>query len=76
MQAGLINDLINEGVIKDKTDLSYKLSHEELIVNGVKQPEQLFKKIKAKYLKEPGVEIVYNWKGRTGYTTTGMIYTK
>jgi chromosome segregation ATPase len=74
MQSELINDLIKEGVIKNQDNLSYKLNGEELIVNGVKQSEQLHSGLKAKYVKDQDVEMVYNWKGKTGYTTSGMIY--
>ena len=76
MQAELISDLVSEGVIKNKSDFSYKLSDQELIVDGVKQPENLFKKIKGKYLKESGTEILYNYKGKTGYTITGTVQNK
>ncbi|MPR32095.1 M56 family metallopeptidase [Salmonirosea aquatica] len=76
MQADFINELMEAGVIRDKTGLSYKLSADELIVNGVKQPDALHQKLKAKYLKDMAAEMVYNWKGRTGYTTTGWIYTR
>ncbi|GAB2787539.1 hypothetical protein GCM10027275_35420 [Rhabdobacter roseus] len=76
MQADFIQELISEGVIRDKSGLSYKLSAEELIVNDTKQPEALHQKLKAKYLKDVAAEMVYNWKGRTGYTTTGWIYTR
>lgn len=76
MQEGLIDDLIQEGVIKDTKKLSYKLSDHELVVNGVKQPSVLHQKMKAKYIRNGGVEMVYNWNGRTGYTITGTIQTK
>jgi bla regulator protein BlaR1 len=76
MQTGMINDLIESGVVKDKSNLSYKLSQEELIVNGVKQSDELHKKLKNKYIKDKAVEMVYNYSGRTGYTSTGFIYTK
>ena len=72
MQSEFINDLINDGVIKDKNNLSYKLSADELIVNGVKQPGQVHKKMKDKYLKDESVEMVYNWKSKNGYTTGYM----
>ncbi|GLU52475.1 M56 family metallopeptidase [Dyadobacter frigoris] len=70
MQSGLIEDLIKEGVIKSKTDLSYKLNSEELVVNGVKQPTALHQKMKAKYVEGPGWETVYNFNGRTGLVIT------
>ncbi|MEO6287804.1 MAG: M56 family metallopeptidase [Dyadobacter sp.] len=76
MQTGMINDLIEGGVVKDKANLSYKLSPEELIVNGVKQSADLHKKLKSKYIKETAVEMVYNFRSGSGYTSTGLIYTK
>ncbi|WP_167273244.1 M56 family metallopeptidase [Dyadobacter arcticus] len=76
MQNGVIDELISAGAIKGISDLSYRLSQDELIVNGVKQPAELHQKLKNKYIKDKAVEMVYNYKGRTGYTTTGLIYTK
>ncbi|WP_439581423.1 M56 family metallopeptidase [Dyadobacter bucti] len=76
MQEGLIDDLMQEGVIKDTKKLSYKLSDDELVVNGVQQPSVLHQKMKAKYIRNGGVEMVYNWNGRTGYTITGTIQTR
>lgn len=76
MQTGMINDLIEGGVIKDKTNLSYKLSQEELVVNGVKQSADLHKKLKNKYIQEKAAEMVYNFRSGSGYTSTGFIYTK
>jgi beta-lactamase regulating signal transducer with metallopeptidase domain len=75
-QAALIDELIKQGVIKDTKNLSYLLSDTELIVNGVKQPAELQKNMSAKYLTDTGAEMVYNYKGRTGYTFTGTIYSR
>ncbi|MEO6719908.1 MAG: M56 family metallopeptidase [Ferruginibacter sp.] len=51
-QEQFVSDLLKENLIKDKSDLqSYKLSDEELIVNGVKQSDAMHKKFKAKYAK-------------------------
>ncbi|KAA0993676.1 M56 family metallopeptidase [Dyadobacter aurulentus] len=75
-QNALIKDLSDAGLVKDKGSLSYKLSQEELIVNGVKQPDDFHKKMKAKYIQDQAVEMVYNFKGRTGYTVSGMIYSR
>ncbi len=66
MQEELINDLMQAGTIQNKTNLSYKLSREELIVNGIKQPDALHQKLREKYLKETGVELFYNWEGKRG----------
>ncbi|MVM33108.1 M48 family metalloprotease [Spirosoma sp. HMF4905] len=64
--AGVIDDLIQEGIISDKNGLSFKLSNDELEVNGVKQPDSVHQKLKAKYVHEAGLEIIYNHNGRTG----------
>jgi len=76
MQEDFIAELTNEGIISGRANLSYKLSGDELIVNGKKQPDALQKRLKAKFLKTPNVEIVYNLSGKTGYTTTGLIYSR
>ncbi|TDE15401.1 M56 family metallopeptidase [Dyadobacter psychrotolerans] len=76
LQADLISDMISEGIIKSKDGLSYKLSNDEFIVNGVKQSAEVGKRFIKKFVKEEGVEMVYNWKGRTGYTVTGTIRSK
>lgn len=70
MQTALIDDLIKEGVVKTKTDLSYKLNSKELIVNGVKQSAALHQKMKSKYVEGPGWETVYNFNGRSGLVIT------
>ncbi|MBE9463144.1 M56 family metallopeptidase [Dyadobacter subterraneus] len=70
LQNNLIEDLIKEGVVKSKNNLSYKLNSEELVVNGVKQPAALHQKIKEKYVEGPGWEVIYNFSGRTGISIT------
>lgn len=77
LQEGLVGELTAAGLVKDKESLSYKLGQDELIVNGVKQPADFHQKLKAKYLKDVGdkkVEMFYNFKGKTGYSVSGMIY--
>ncbi|WP_207504484.1 M56 family metallopeptidase [Telluribacter humicola] len=66
MQGEFINDLIQEGVIQSKSNLSYRLSSEELVVNGKKQSDALHQKMKNKYLKELGLEMFHNWQGKSG----------
>ncbi len=58
----IINDLIHEKIIKNKKDLSFTLSNDELIVNGVKQPTAIHKKLKEKYVKAPDWNFNYNNK--------------
>ncbi len=40
-----INDMIKDGLIQSKDNLSFKLSTEEFILNGKKQPDEVYKKI-------------------------------
>ena len=70
LQSELITDLKAEGIIKGKSDFSYKLNNEELVVNGIKQSAAVHQKFKNKYVKESGWEIMYNTNGRTGYSIT------
>ncbi|MEP7108995.1 MAG: M56 family metallopeptidase [Ferruginibacter sp.] len=61
IQAGFIEDLIKEHILKGKEELStYKLSNEELIVNGVKQAGAIHKKFKDKYVKGDNWTMEYN----------------
>lgn len=46
----MINDLVNDGLIKSKDNLSFKISTEEFIVNGKKQPDAIYQKYRAKYV--------------------------
>ncbi|MCF2493182.1 M56 family metallopeptidase [Dyadobacter chenhuakuii] len=74
MQENLIEDLLAEGIITTRENLSYKLHNMFLIVNGVEQPESLHQKLKAKYLERSWTEWVYNWDGFTGLRFTGVRY--
>lgn len=79
LQEELIGELTTAGLVKDTESLSYKLGQDELIVNGVKQPADFHQKLKAKYLKDLGdkkPELFYNFKGKTGYSTSGMHYNR
>lgn len=50
--AGEIADrLKEENIVQDRSNMSFKLTNDELIVNGVKQPDDVQKKIIEKYLK-------------------------
>jgi bla regulator protein blaR1 len=67
LQQKIIGDFIKEGIIKDKADLSsYQLNNEALIVNGVKQPDAVYKKFKSKYVKSSKWVITYNNSEETG----------
>jgi bla regulator protein BlaR1 len=54
----VISDLVSANVIHDKSDLiKFNLTNSALMVNGIKQPEELHKKLRAKYLERPDYSI-------------------
>jgi hypothetical protein len=55
---GITNQLINDHLIKDKDNYTYKITNSELYIDGVKQPDDVHKRIVEKYLK-PGDNINY-----------------
>ena len=61
LTSNIISDLISEHIIKDTKNLSYKLSNENLIVNGKVQPENKHRKIREKYVKAQYYNICYNY---------------
>jgi len=58
----IISDLLAENIISNTTNLSYKLSNKNLIVNGVVQPENKYRKVKEKYIKANTFSICYNYE--------------
>ncbi len=58
----IINDLMRENLIKDKKNLSFSLTKDELIVNGAKQADAIFQKFKEKYVKTEDWNFNYNNK--------------
>ncbi|MEO5942762.1 MAG: M56 family metallopeptidase [Ferruginibacter sp.] len=61
LSEGIINDLIENNIIKSKKDLSsYTLNNDELIVNGIKQPDTVYKKFSGKYIKKGKRTISYS----------------
>jgi multidrug resistance efflux pump len=60
LQEKIIENFISENIIKNKKELySYKLNADELIVNGIKQPETIHKKFKDRYVKSNSWMIIY-----------------
>jgi bla regulator protein blaR1 len=59
----IINELITDNIIKDKKEIkSLSLNVTELLVNGVKQPVAIHKKLKDKYVKSETVTLWYETK--------------
>ena len=62
----LIEELVKEHIIPDeKSATTLMLTDNEFTVNGKKQPEELHKRFKAKFLKKQGYSISYG--NRSGY---------
>lgn len=57
-------DLINDKIIPDKNSLrEFRLYNEGMTVNGVKQPDELYKKYKEKYSKQSSGGFTYSRDG-------------
>jgi hypothetical protein len=56
--ANITEDLVNANVLKNKSDLvKFNLTNSALMVNGIKQPDDLHEKLKAKYLEKQDYKI-------------------
>lgn len=47
----IIDDLASNHLIQDKKNVSLKLDHSEMIVNGVKQPDDMHQKFRKKFIE-------------------------
>jgi hypothetical protein len=58
----IISDLKKANIITSETNLSFRLTNDELIVNGVKQPDDIHQKMLKKYAGKPGgtISLSYN----------------
>ena len=61
MTKGIIADLIAEKVINNKLHLSYKLSKNNLIVNGAIQPTSISRKLSDKYVTSENTTVNYSY---------------
>jgi bla regulator protein blaR1 len=58
IMANITEDLVNANVLKNKSDLvKFNLTNSALMVNGIKQPDDLHEKLKAKYLEKQDYKI-------------------
>jgi hypothetical protein len=56
--ASVTSDLVSANVIQDKNDLvKFNLTNAALMVNGIKQPEELHEKLKVKYLDRANYQL-------------------
>lgn len=61
LNRNILTDIEKEGILSEERVLSYRLNDDELVVNGVKQPESLHQKLKSKYVTCPGWAILYDF---------------
>jgi bla regulator protein blaR1 len=61
---GIIDDLIKDKIIKNRTNLSFKLSNSDFILNGIKQSKKLHQALKLKHSKGKEMSILYNYEIR------------
>ena len=59
----IIDDLIKNGVTDTDDPLSFTLNKDGLIVNGARQPDDLYRLFKAKYITNPRDHFIYNHEG-------------
>jgi hypothetical protein len=66
----IIDELIDKGIIADDVKLTFSLDNEQLTVNGVKQPDEVFQAFRQKYIKHAGDHFNYE---RSGSSTISNI---
>jgi len=60
----IIHDLQEANIISSTNNLSFRLTNDELIVNGVKQPGDIHQKILKKYMTKPGETITFSYSNQ------------
>jgi len=58
----IISEMLQDGIIKNSEKLSYKLDKNNLIINGVKQPNNYHQKYKKKYLQSDNAALLYRFE--------------
>ena len=66
----IIEELLQRKVITNTEVLSFSLDKDGLVVNGVRQPAELFGTFKEKYLRDPRNEVKYSRKAGGGESIT------
>ena len=61
----IISDLNNQKLVADPDNFSFSLNNKELIVNGKKQPAEIYQQFKEKYIQNSGDRFNYSKKGST-----------
>lgn len=65
---GIVEDLKNDGIVKDTETISFSINNKELIVNGVKQPDAVHQKFRKKYLKGESDNINFSRDKNTSHS--------
>ena len=64
----IIEDLEAANIITDRNNLSFRLTNDELIVNGIRQPDAIHQKLLKKYLKNPNGTITFSYSSSISNT--------
>ena len=64
----IIRDLRSDNIVTETNPLRFTLDNDGFSVNGVRQPEEVFKRYKAKYLDRPSDHFIYDHHGGTTHT--------
>jgi bla regulator protein BlaR1 len=56
----IIHDLQKENLIDRLDEMSFSLTTSEMIINHVKQPDDVFQQFMTKYLKHPGDQVIFS----------------
>jgi hypothetical protein len=71
--ADVVDDLVTEGVVKDKSDpVSFLLTNRKLIVNGQLQPESIHKRLQDKFISPS--QYTFNFPGMAEDPDFGLHY--
>ncbi|MDB5278157.1 MAG: hypothetical protein JWR61_3112 [Ferruginibacter sp.] len=64
----IINRLVDAGIVTDRSQLSFTLNSEELVVNGKKQAANLHKELKSTFIKNKKDHYIYKTDGHSTST--------
>jgi bla regulator protein blaR1 len=70
----VINDLIADKLIDHLEVFSFVLNKEGLIVNDVRQPDEVFQRYKEKYIKDPRTQLIYSRRKDGSESSTINVY--
>jgi hypothetical protein len=60
----IIRELEDANIIRTRNNLSFRFTNDELIVNGIKQPDTLLQKLLKKYVTKPGETISISYSNQ------------